>query len=397
MDLMLDEVEDVYRERTKKIMEPYLREVREVFDGIREIVDELKSLTSYLMRDDIDAPELALSSAMKFGEKVEEEIEKSFNLPEDAKYSEVNRVIENLEAFLNKVMKYGKIWVPKLTREYKSVILKMDRCFKTLGEYLINLRKIQGNYKKINKIEVFYSKKRVLDRLIKEISKMEENRDKILHNLELIREKIEEKNRELEKLREAHHLKKLEDLMDELSTMERSFMDYMNIVQKLFKKILRSNLSSPIKADLYQTMKDYSEDPFNTFIKEELGYPKLKELLKTIEGMLSEIKMKRRDENRLRRKIRSIRSGALEGILERSKRIRKEIDTISSEKVGRDIESLEDEINSLERKMERHNFILKNLNAKIDMKKEKIKDLVKSIEDIFDNFLDERVKIILDF
>ncbi|MHA1596336.1 MAG: hypothetical protein ACTSWV_01700, partial [Candidatus Asgardarchaeia archaeon] len=380
MDITFDEIEEVYREHTKRMMEPYLREVGEVFDRIRELEDELRSLVSYLMRDDINAPELALSSAIKFGEKVEEEIEKSFNLPEDVRYSEVNRTIENIENFLNKVMKYGKIWVPKLTREYKSIILKMDRCFKSLGECLINLRKIQGRYKKIDRIEVFYSKKRSLDRLIEEIGRMEENRDKILRNLELLKSRLEEKNRELERLRETHHLKRLEDLREELSTMERSFMGYMNMVQKLFKKLLRSELPTPIKSELYKVMKDYSEDPFNTFIEEELGYPKLRGLLKTIENMLSEIKMKRRDENRLRKKIKSIVSGALEDILKKSKKIAREIDSISSEKVGKDIKSLEEEISSIERKIERYNFVLKNLSARIDMKKERIRDTIKSIE-----------------
>ncbi|MCD6515597.1 MAG: hypothetical protein J7L07_11795 [Candidatus Odinarchaeota archaeon] len=400
MDIPLNELDSWYEEKIRDKTQDYVKEVNKVIDHIEKDIDFLQELLDIMINTDFKAPELATSSARRLGEKMKELIVEFLDAPEDIRYDTIDDYIARIDKFSEQVFKYGKIWVPQLTKHYKSHLKKIDFFLKDIEKKKNELREIQREYKWVKELQIIFTK---VNELRKDLSKLSEYNERLKEyeqQLAKVETELNDVNEKIDVLKSRLKLDELKQINDEIEKMRQEVISILNTFQKPFKKILSAppSITTRIPGELQQVLMEYSEDPFNALIEEDIGHPKLNKLLRKMKDILNnvDIGLKSSDVRRTLKKIDKIlKSNELKRLQEDCKRLferKKEIEGISGIS---ELEKLREEKEKLERIRSSIKFKIDNLRVQINERENKIKNSKENLETLIKEKIGEEINIVL--
>lgn len=243
-DVPLSSFDEWYASKIKDTTQDYVKDVEKVIKEIEHDIKVLNELLDVMINTDFRAPELATSSARRLGEKIKELIKEYLWLPDDIKYDTVEDYISRIDKFSEQVLKYGKIWVPQLTRHYKQHLKKVNYFILDIAKKKENLKEIQRSNRWVKELELVFSKTHDLR---KDLSRLEEYNEKLeeLHNqLTKIQEEINKTEQKINEIKAELKFDELQNINQQVERIRQDVIAILNTFQKAFQTH-RSLLDSP--------------------------------------------------------------------------------------------------------------------------------------------------------
>ena len=288
-DISLSSFDDWYSSKIKDITQDYVKEVEKVIKEIEHDIKILTELLDVMITSDFKAPELAASSAKRLGEKIKELIKEYLSPPVNIKYDNVDDYISRIEKFSEQVLKYGKIWVPQLTRHYKQHLKKVNYFILDIAKKKEALKEIQRNNRWVKELELVFSKAHDLRKDLARLDEYNEKLNEFQEQLKKIQENIDNVEQKISELKKRLRFDDLQKINHQIESIQQDVISLLNIFQKAFKKLMSTpSANSQIPPGLQQVLSDYADDAFSALMHEEVGHPKLNQLLRAIQNILNE-------------------------------------------------------------------------------------------------------------
>lgn len=400
MELSFDELDDWYSQKIKEKTKLYVYEVERLLKKINDDLDHLIPISQDFMSGHPKAPEEANNAAARLGEKIIELIDEFFKFPEEILYEDIESLMNNMEKFHNSIMKYGRIWVPQLSKEFKPKLKRMDFFIKELQKKAFLLKKIQAKYSWIKQLQSVFEKAKSIKKDLGPLQKLVDEKNILQKELDELGAKIKEKENEIESFKKSARLNELDNIDDMLENIKAEINQILNVYQKAFKKILNSlkNTKLSLSFEFQQNLNAYYDNPVEAFLKEDIGYPNLITFLKELNNVLKQesFSLKSQDIRRIEKKTKQIvKDKILLPLQEQYFDLIKKRETLYSEEHKKSISKLESELNTLKEEYSSIKFKLDELQHRILEKKEKILLNKESLEKLILKNVGEEVTILL--
>ncbi|MGQ4913650.1 MAG: hypothetical protein ACP6IU_02755 [Candidatus Asgardarchaeia archaeon] len=396
--IAFDELEEWYSQKINEKVKPYVAEASRIFNKVKDDLKHLIPISKDFVTGDPKAPEEANNAANRLGEKLLELIDELLKIPDTPTYNDVDEFIENSEKFYNQIMKYGRIWVPQLTKEFKPRLKRMDFFIKELQKKTFTFKKLQAKYGWIKQLESVFEKIKAIKKDLNTLNNYLEKKKELESILAEYDVKINEKKNKISQLRAAAHIDTIEEIDKELKQIEIEISQILNIYQKAFKKIINAMQSTKVKFSLnfQRKLNEYYENPVAAFLKEDIGYPELCEFLEELNRVLKEdsFSLKPQDVRRIEKKTKQIiKNKILLPYQKRYKELLEQKKNLSFKQEMNKITELNEELATLENEWKSIKFRLDELDHRISEKKEKIVSSKKALESLIRKNIGESVQV----
>ncbi len=376
-----------------------IKQVRTVLDR----VEELKTAAHRFDYSDLKDPDVYQNYATTIYNKTQEIFE-DLEAPEKVTYNildDLNRDFKNrINAYTNLLAKYLS-WL-KRDRSYKNNVKNLDRALTRVKEDV---------YVFENKTLVSYSEIVKYEKVADDIESLIElvNRKKAivaeinLHKEDItkITKIIDEKQKELDELKNHPGYLQLVKNKDELDHIEILISNKISEIKKLSSKVIKAAESKKIELDDYDKdiMKSLIKDPLTTLVKEGDGYRGVKATLRILKEVSASpaIQMKKEKLKRAYENIEEILNDGLSESQQKTKFLIEQSEAISRKfsdlKMDVRIKKLNEEINNYTIDRQRITLSLEREKEEID---EEITALVKSVEEKIEEYIEKTVKLVLE-
>jgi hypothetical protein len=409
----VDELHGWYSQTMEKELENFRKDARKLFDKIEQTLEFMES-TSEKLSEKAGIPEAASDkvheTAIKCANRLSSSIQKSVNdvnLPtfEEVEYSDLKSVNDELTNLARTITDAGRRYVPPISKakllkreitELSYFLKDVTKSQKKLDEIVKDceyVKIIEENFEKIDEL-------RKLQERLSELNAMQSQCDGMINEVEKGKEKIIEQKISLEKEPTFAELHKLDGILKKKRLkLTQALRIILDKPFKKFKKSVDDGLTN-LSEDKLIALEGYMDDPFATFVEEELGYPLLKALVTEILERLemNRLEVKKKLVPKIKTRINKVLvDGSILKLQKELKEIVKQKDDIISD--SQDLFALQNQLNTeLQEKEKRESEVQLELSKVIAEKnwcEDRINKLKKALEKNFRKELEEEVTISL--
>ena len=401
MSIDINQLEDWYKEKIKEKVQVYTKDGEKICNQLEREIRDIKPVIESIMDENIKAPEVAVSAAKKLGEKIQELIDYYLNIPPEISYSNIDNLIAEIDKFNSQVFKYGKIWIPQLTKQYKGLLKRLNFYIMQIQKQQENLKDLQKKYHWMKKLESVFERIDTLKRELKELKELLKEEENLKKNIDSLNTEIEEINKRIQEKGIDEKLEKYNEINERLHELRSSANSLLNTFQKPFKKISQAISSGKVRIDasVQNIFYDIMEKPVEVVVDDKYPLEKIKKLLSEVQKVLqnTNVGLKSQDVRRTLRKIDSVKKGkALKEIREEYrtlKALQEEIKQSEEMKIYNTLNKKKEEILEKRKSLE---FQLESVQDKIRDLRNKIDNLKNALEEEIKNNLKEEIEIKID-
>ena len=398
MSIEINQLEDWYKEKIKEKVQIYTKDGKKICNQLEREIRDIKPVIESIMDENIKAPEIAVSSAKKLGEKLLELIDHYLNIPPEISYSKVDAIIDEIDKFNAQVFKYGKIWIPQLTKQYKGLLKRLNFYILQIQKQQENLKDLQKKYHWMKKLESVFERINTLKKELSELKQLLEEEQKLKNEITRLNSDINKIDTQIREAGISDKLKELEEINEKIQELRASANSLLNTFQKAFKKISQSMGAGKVRIDasVQGVFYDIMEKPVDVVVEDKYSLEKIKKLLLEVQQVLqnNNVGLKSQDVRRVLRKIASVKKETtLREIREGYRDLinfKKEIEQSDAMKTFYKLNKRRERILEKRGSLE---FQLESVQDKIRDLKNKISNLKQSLEEEIKNNLNEEIEI----
>ena len=406
----LENVENWLKSETSQVFQPIHDKAEKLFREMKDALDYLKDTSRTLFEN--SKREIAKRNmktyrrarAMNKLAKVFIERFSHVNIPDEISY-------ESLYDFSQEVQKVFAVtdidirrWFPRISpyfildrRKFLAVFETAKRTWRSFNDF------IAKEYVKTKTLEDTFQLLEKISELKKERSEIERERQKLKEEIVSLERRIVEVEQKIAYLKERDVMSKLNDTRGEIENLKVRVKERLRKLRKPFIKLQSLALhgsGSGLTPEEINKLNQYIEEPFQALATEELNYPLLKQILKKLEKLISEekIKLKRDRKRKAEESIKKIvYENSLKNLQEKcveTLNLMKKLST--STRIGEirgEMKKLKKELKELERRRNRVKSEEVSLKKGYEEILEKIEDEKRRVEENVFSFLNKRISV----
>ncbi|WXG45403.1 MAG: hypothetical protein WED05_01570 [Candidatus Atabeyarchaeum deiterrae] len=386
-EFSVDSVMTWYDEKTKELSADFASEVNRRLDKIRGAIKDIGLVLHQMgTLKPTEQDEIVKASLDRFIEKIMSTTEQ-IAFPDDLTYSIVGEFLSRLERSVTEIYDAGRRWIPKFRgRQYKSVLIDLDKHFRDLTKETHTLDNICKNYRHLT----------VVERVREDIGELKE----MLTRIPEVNDEIEEKQKKLGsaeksvranesrikeyKSRTGVHEK--EEIDRELDGIRQTLTSQLDLLRKAMSKLRDSaeGGSVHIKPEDITTIELYSRDLPEALNSEPDGCPGLKDLLSSMRHNIDSLGLEGSKKRRTLKRIESLLESDLlppvqkrvKQLLQRKSELLQSYKPDEEERLATELEESKKHLRDEETRTHRSEEELAQLNSKL---KDKAKAITSEI------------------
>ncbi len=221
---------------------------------------------------------------------------KKLNLPEEISYDTVSRYAQETQKVLMVTEIDIKNWFPRISpffimdrRKFLTVYERAKQAYAILNDF------VTKEYIKTKTLEEAFQLLNELQNVQKQLVTIGEEKEKIKNERIPIEKEIAELEQKIGELKNSGPIDKLNLVNAEIDTLSGELKHSLRHLQKPFIKmqaLATSGGGGGITPDELNKVNQYLEKPLDAFTTEENGYPMLREILQKLESLMTEDKLK---------------------------------------------------------------------------------------------------------
>nr|MDO8133188.1 hypothetical protein [Candidatus Njordarchaeum guaymaensis] len=308
-ELPIDSLMAWYDERTKELSADFASEAGRRLDRIRGAIHDIRLVLDEIANMKSTEEEDILRAALeRFVEKTSSSVE-GITFPKDLNYVTVGEFIDKLEKTAAEIFNAGRRWIPRFRgRQYKAVIVDMDKHFRDLMKENQALNTIYKNHRHLAAVErvreAINQLNEMVDRaptLKNEIKEQEKKR-------ESARQLVTKNESRLKEYRKATGAHEKEEIGKEIEGIRQSLGSQLDLLRKAMLKFRESAEGGAIhaKPEHISTVDLYSRDLIEALNTESEGCPDLTSLLTEIENSIDSLGLEGSRQRRTLKRIDSL-------------------------------------------------------------------------------------------
>ncbi|MBD3229016.1 MAG: hypothetical protein GF329_12575 [Candidatus Lokiarchaeota archaeon] len=382
-EVYVEDLLDWFNDATSKKVDPLNRKAAKKVDKLEGLIVDFQEACENLSTVEpsaIDKDGISAKSAQRLSQKYIRELEK-FVIPEEPySYEKINDLKKDLGKLINNFMRLGRKLIPKLGQIYKKEIHELNYYFQNLGNEWKKLNKfLEKKFKYMISIDQVISRIERIQEVFQQITEIKKEELDITSKIDDLESEKESLENEYNKIKQRKELQNLSDYERDLSKLKQRLLGKLGSLRKSFTKfenILGNKYWLP--EDLKTKFIKYYKSPYKAFISEEIGYPKLKGILKELQKALKEkdLNLSSSKSDRALSKLDKILSDSLIPIQKKIKELRSSIEEINSDpeikKAFKKLKKLEEKINEIQVKIDKEKLNLEQINENYDRNISKI-------------------------
>jgi hypothetical protein len=312
-----------YDDRTKELSTDFASEAGRRLDRIRGAIHDIKLVLNEISNlKSAEEEEVHKAALERFVEKTSSSVE-GITFPEDLNYVTVGEFIDRLEKTVAEIFEAGRRWIPRFRgRQYKSVIMDMDKHFRDLMKENQALSAIYKDHKHLAAVERVREAIGQLNEMVNRspVLKTEiRDQEKKLESAKEQVSKDESRLRDYKKTTGAHEK---EEIDKEIEGIRQSLGSQLDLLRKAMLKFRESAEGGTIhtKPEYISTVDLYSRDIIEALNTEPEGCPGLMDLLAEMQSNINNLGLEGSRQRRTLKRIDSLLKSDL--VISAQKRIK---------------------------------------------------------------------------
>jgi hypothetical protein len=328
---------------------------------------------------------------------------KQVKIPEEVSYENFSEFVDETKKVLAVTEIDVRTWFPRISpffildrRKFLTVFEKAKESFKELNEFLVK------EYVKARTLEETFQ---LIDKLLsleEQLKSLENQKEKTENEKDFVKKRTDETRQKIEELKSKGSLSQLSMLNMEVDKLKKELEHKLRHLRKPFIKFQRLvEYKGGLTPEELRNLKNYINDPFEAFSREQTGYPVLKQILGKLSQQMSEGKLKLKPDKKRKaeRDIDAIlEKNSLATIHQKCLELITQIQHLSTSaeisKTRNELHSLQEKLKELADKKEILESKEKSLKQAYNETLEKIRKHKNQIERNIFSFLGKRVKVV---
>jgi hypothetical protein len=225
---------------------------------------------------------------------------KKLNPPEQVSYDNLSRYVGETQKILLVTDIDIKNWFPRISpffimdrRKFLAIYERAKQAYNTLNDYLTK------EYVKTKTLEEALQQISELQGLERQLLTLDDEKKSIKNELAPIQQDIECLEQKINTLKSQGPIDKLNLVNSEIDSLTNELKHELRHLQKPFIKmqaLATGGGGGGVTPDELNKITQYLETPFNTLVLEQPDYPLLKEILRKLEELITEDKLKLKPE-----------------------------------------------------------------------------------------------------
>jgi len=391
------EVKHWLEEKTSSILSPVHTEAKELRDEMNMAIRAIEEISKLLLDNsskEIEKRNMKVYNRARALNKLTHlflDRIKKINPPEEISYDTLNRYTQEIQKVIIVTEIDIKNWFPRISpffimdrRKFLTVYEKAKLAYEALNDF------VTKEYIKTKTLEEALQQLNELQNVQKQLEIISFEKDQIKNERLPVENEIAELQKKIDELRTKGPIDKLNMVNTEIDALSNELKQSLRYLQKPFIKmqaLATTGGGGGVTPDELNKVNQYLEKPFETLTGEQDGYPELKAILEKLHNLLTEDKLKLKQE-KARKAEQSINEILKQNSLEKLQIRCKEMSTnreqlIASEKmdeIRRSLSTFQEQADLLKARktsIETHEAVKDNAyNEAVD----KIASLKRSIE-----------------
>lgn len=284
---------------TSKVLQPLNEEARELVDKIGEKLDSAREACEKLREE--GTKEIEKGKAIrkaKATEKLSRHFLRQINkiaFPDKMSYSELKELHKNLKNTLSSIGMERSLWFPRISPLFIIARKRVDFAFSRLAGSISDFGAfLSDDYSKAKVVEELFLETEEMKRLLDNLSKHERRRDNIKRKMQSVQTKIEKSEKNIKSIRNSTKLSDITEIRKATQKLKKQVKHEFRHLRKPFMKFanLTRGPQYSLSSEEAKKLSQYLKDPFTGFASEKPGYPTLKSILRKMERLMEEGKLK---------------------------------------------------------------------------------------------------------
>jgi hypothetical protein len=301
LEFKLEELTIWLERETTSITQPLNNEGKKLTANLESRLDDFRSICeSFLENTEKEmlknSPKTYRRSkaAYKLLQKTLDLIDK-YSIPEEISFDSVQKLCEDLDRALTLIgqerWKWFRIIEPYFIFDRRKFDITLKRAIDSHGEVRNFLT---DKYAKVKDVEASFSLVDKIKQMLDESKELDKRKEQIELRSAFFEKEIEEGQKKLSSLQSKDAVSELIQLNQEMEELAREVKHSLRHLQKPLIKLRNLAQGSQVAIPLEEAKKldEYLSKPFTAFAIEDNGYPLLKSILKKLDEVISQGKLK---------------------------------------------------------------------------------------------------------
>jgi hypothetical protein len=297
-----NDIESWLKEQTNSILTPVQTQAQKLRDDMRDAIQDFADIGKMLV--DNSAKEIEKRNmrtynrarAMNKLARLFTERIRKVTVPEQVSYDNLNRFAQEIQKVFIVTDIDIKNWFPRISpffimdrRKFLAVHEKSKESFAALNDFLtkeyVKTKTLEETFRLIDELHI----------MEKQLLKVEAERKSIRNERVPIETKLAELEQKSTALKSEGPVDQLFLVEAEIEKLNKELKHVLRHLQKPFKKMRALSMyrgGAGLTTDERNKLTQYLQKPFKAFSTEEAGYPVLKQILRKMEGLMNEGKLK---------------------------------------------------------------------------------------------------------
>jgi hypothetical protein len=301
LELKLDDLKTWLERETTSITQPLKSEGKKLTDNSKNRLEDFSSICESFLEN--SEKEMLKSSpktyrrakaAYRLTQKTLEIMDK-LSIPEEISFENVQKLCEDLDKAFAVVGQERSKWFrmiePYFIFDRRKFDITLKRAVDSHGE-LRNF--LTHKYAKVKDAEAAFSYVDRLKQTLDESKELDKNKDQMTLKSASLEKEIEEIQKKISLLQSKSEVSELVELNQKIEELARKVKHSLHHLRKPLIKLRKFAQSSKIAIPLEEARKldEYLSKPFTAFATEDNGYPLLKSILRKLDEVSSQGKLK---------------------------------------------------------------------------------------------------------
>mgnify|MGYP001040351492 CR=1 FL=1 len=301
LEIKLDDLKTWLERETTSITQPLKSEGKKLTDNLKSRLEDFESICESFLEN--SEKEMLKSSpktyrrakaAYKLVEKTLEIIDK-ISVPEEISFESVQKLCDDLDKAFASVgqerWKWFRVIEPYFIFDRRKFDITLKRAVDSHGE-LKNF--LTHKYVKVKDAEATFSSVDKLTQTINESKELDKSKEQLKSRGASLEKEIEETQKKISSLQSKGEASELAQVNQEIEELDGKVKHSLRHLQKPLIKLrsLAQSGQTAIPLEEARKLDEYLGHPFNAFATEDNGYPLLKSILRKLDEVSSQGKLK---------------------------------------------------------------------------------------------------------
>jgi len=301
LEIKLEELKPWLERETSSIFQPLKNEAKKQVANVKSRLDDFSSISESFsengekeVRKSNPKTYRKANAAFKLAQKTLEIVD-NVSLPKEISYESVQKLCDDLDRAFNLIGQERMKWFRLIEPYFIFDRRKFDIVLKRAMDGHTELRNfLTHKYSKVKDAEATLSLVEKLKQTINESKDLEKNKEETTLKSNVLEKEIEEEQKTIATLQSKTEAIELAQANQKIEELDGKLKHSLRHLQKPLIKLLSLAQSGQAVVPLEEAQKleEYLSKPFNAFSTENEGYPLLKNVLRKLEEVSSQGKLK---------------------------------------------------------------------------------------------------------